>query len=679
MKKILSLVLTAMLLAAAWMVPAMADGDRFAFDRSVTSLFVGDTLTLSLERAGNAAQGNVSYKSSARQNASVDENGVVTGLKKGSTTITATLSNAGRTFEARINLEIKQRVEKVGLNGEKVALHDGAEADIAPLLKEATTLPVLVLPLGETLTAPIVSEPLTANNRRLTLTSSDESVLKVQGYNLTPMKAGECELRLASVQNPEVTASYHVLVVTPVRRVQVSADPATLWVGETAQANAAILPEDATIKQVTWRSSNEKVATVDDNGVITGIGRGVAEINGKAADGSGRNANVSVRVKQQPTGITLSTDALPVNMAQYQTLRATILPQNADSKNVTWESDNENVAKVNASGRVTPVSVGTCTITCRSADFSAVAATCQVTVNQLVEKVAFAAKNVNVNVGSTCILFLEISPINATNTAVTFRSTNEKVATVDANGTVYGLKRGECSIVATAADGSGRRGSVKVKVIQPVTGVHMYNDTIRVGVRESTTARAVMEPENANNTNMTWQSADTTIATVKGSKNRPTVTGKRWGETTITGVTEDGGYTTTATVKVGNYDKALSITDLYLQNNKIKINVRNDSNMNITRFKFTIECFDVYDAPLAVTESGSNVINGTYRLTLSEGDTTQHGRFGFGDYVQPEAEIGRVVMKITSYRTDEGYSRNIKESKRPTVEYKNASWVGPVK
>ena len=676
MKKALPLLLMTLLAALCLMGAAQAEGDRFAFDRTVTTLFEGDTLATVLERAGNAAEGEVTYVSSAKKNATVDENGVVTGLNKGMTTITATLQAGGRSFRTTITLTILRRVEQVALNGEQVALHQPQDEEVAALLSAPTEQPVLVLPLGRTLTAPVIVEPATADDRRLILTTSDESVLKVQGYNLTPMAAGECDLTLQSRQNPEITATYRVLVVTPVRSVKVTADETNLWIGGSAQLTATCAPEDATITAVTWLSRNEKVATVDANGVVTAVGKGTASITATATDGSGRNSSITIRVRQQPTEITLNNSTLTVNMGAAATLRATVGPSNADERQATWESSNEAVATVNAYGRVMPVAVGECTITCRAAAFPEVAAACQVTVEQLVTKVSFTAKEVNCNVEGTCLLFWEIAPVTATNKAVTFKSSNEKVATVDADGTVHGVKRGSCTITATAADGSGRRGTVKVNVLQPVLGVHMYSDTLLVGVKESVRARAVLEPENASSTAMTWTSADTAIATVKGTSNKPTVTGVQWGETTITGVTEDGGYVTSTTVKVGNYDKALRITDLYLSDNKIKISVLNESNMNVTRFYFIVECYDLYGEPLAVSATGSNCFDGSYSLTLTEGETTQHGRFGFSDYVQPEQLIGRVVMRITGYRTDEGYSRTIREDRQPTAEYVSPAWIG---
>ena len=273
-------------------------------------------------------------------------------------------------------------------------------------------------------------------------------------------------------------------------------------------------------------------------------------------------------------------------------------------------------------------------------------------------------------------MYWEISPANATVTDVSFSTNKESIATVSAGGLITAHKRGECYITVAAEDGSGKKARILVNVLQPVEGVHMKNDTLSVGVDESITATAELEPSDASNNRMTWHSADEHIATVKGSRNRPTITGQHWGTTTITGVTEDGGFTTTATVKVGNYDKALKITDLYLQNNLIKIVVNNESNMNITRFYYTIECYNWQDEPIACNVNGSHTFSGTYRYTLGEGENTEHGKFTFEDFVQPEEEIARVTMRITGYRTDEGYSRTIREDRQVQVEFTTTKYVG---
>ncbi len=688
MKKRLAIILTLILCCLA--LPALAD-NVCKFDRSVTTLFEGDTLQTKLILEGEPATGTVTYTSGAPHNGVVDENGLVTGVSKGYTTITATVKTEKRTFKATIQLNVLRKVQSVNVKEEKLNLLPSTDPLIAPLLS-STNQPasgdglitpaapaeekILVLRLGSNQSIQASCQPTDANDRNFTLTSSDASIVRVNSNTLQPKSAGECVITVASKQNPEVFVTYRTLVVQPVTRVQLTAPAKSTFVGKTLQLTATYSPENASIKAANWTSSNTKVATVDENGLVTGVSKGTATIKATAKDGSGRNASFSVTVQQQPESITLKETDLVINMGSYKTLQATVLPNNTNNKKVVWSSSNESVAKVNSSGRVTPVGVGSCTITCQSADFPEVSATATVNIHQLVTKIQFAEKEVSFDVHTSLQVFWEVSPQNATNPGVTFSTNKESIATVDANGLITGHKRGECYITAKAVDGSGKNARIKVNVLQPVEGVHMKNDTLNVGVDESITGTAVLEPSDASNTNMTWVSADTTIATVKGTKLRPTITGRRWGTTTITGTTEDGGYTTSATVKVGNYDKAVKITDLYLSDNKIKIVVRNESNMNITRFYYTIRCYDWQDEPIVCHENGGTSFDGSYRYTLYEGDSTTHGRFHFGDFVQPETSIARVTMQITGYSTDEGYFRDINENKQVVFEYKTSEFVG---
>ena len=676
-RSILILLLTLAMLCLA--LPAQAEDNKCAFDKAVTTLFEGDTLRPSLLLAGEPATGTVSYASSATKVATVDDSGLVTGLSKGNVTITATVKTEKRTYKATIALKVLRKVESISVTENKLTVFQSTDSEVAhlfPAEEGAEPVRVLVLRLGANQTLQAVCEPTDASNRKFTVTTSDSSVVKVTGSTLKPQKAGQCDVTVASELNPEVSVTYRVLVAQPVTRLKLSAPEKTAYVGGTLALSADFTPANATIQALTWTSANERVATVDENGVVTGIDKGTATIRATAKDGSGKYATFSVQVLQQPQSVTLNESSIVVNVGSYKTLRASVLPEKTNNKKVVWSSSDTSVATVNQSGRVTPVAPGHCTITAACQDFPQIAASAAVEVRQPVTRIAFTQKEVNVNVGSTLQVYWEISPANATVTDVSFSTNKENIATVDAAGLITAHKRGECYITVAAADGSGKKARILVNVLQPVEGVHMKNDTLSVGVDESITATAELEPSDASNNRMTWHSADEHIATVKGSRNRPTITGHHWGTTTITGETEDGGFTTTATVKVGNYDKALKITDLYLQNNLIKIVVNNESNMNITRFYYTIECYNWQDEPIVCNENGGNSFNGSYRYTLCEGENTEHGKFTFEDFVQPEEEIARVVMRITGYRTDEGYSRDIREDRQVLVEFTTTKYVG---
>ena len=152
--------------------------------------------------------------------------------------------------------------------------------------------------------------------------------------------------------------------------------------GSTTQLTAMLTPEGA-FGSVTWTSSDENVATVDANGVVTGVAGGTCTITA-IVGGSLKTATCSIKVVQMVTSITLSQTSAVLELDDFVRLTATVLPENAANKNVVWSSNNENVAMVR-SGRIDAYGYGSAIITCEAADGSGVKATCVVNIIEYVD------------------------------------------------------------------------------------------------------------------------------------------------------------------------------------------------------------------------------------------------------------------------------------------------------
>jgi uncharacterized repeat protein (TIGR01451 family) len=151
-----------------------------------------------------------------------------------------------------------------------------------------------------------------------------------------------------------------------------------LTVGETQQLTATTTP--AAIG-ATWTSSDNSIATVDNTGNVTGISAGQATITATTADGSNLSASCTVNVGNQTiptTGITLNKTTDSMVVGQTDNLIATVTPDNAVNKNVTWSSSDPSIATVDSNGKVTAIKEGTVTMTATTAD--GLTATCAVTV-----------------------------------------------------------------------------------------------------------------------------------------------------------------------------------------------------------------------------------------------------------------------------------------------------------
>ena len=256
--------------------------------------------------------------------------------------------------------------------------------------------------------------------------------------------------------------------------------------GATAQLTATITPSDALNPNLQWSSSDESVATVSQVGFVTAVAGGSCTITCAAIDGSGVTATCEVTVTQLVTSITLSHSTLTLPVDGFQRLTATVLPENAVNKTVTWSSSDEDVAEVTRTGGVSAVSPGTCTITCAATDGSGVTATCSVIVANLVTDITITPNELSLDVGETSTLTTTILPTNATITAVTWSSSNESVATVDANGLVTAIAVGTSTITCAATDGSGVVATCAVTVRLDNSGSIDGHDYIDLGLPSGT-------------------------------------------------------------------------------------------------------------------------------------------------------------------------------------------------
>ena len=200
------------------------------------------------------------------------------------------------------------------------------------------------------------------------LTLDDGASLNTGDYTLT-------------VDGGTLTGNVTGKVTYKVTGVSLSNDSLTLDVGDEENLTAAITPDNATNKNVTWSSDTPSVASVN-NGVVTAVGAGTAQITATAADGSGKSATCTVTVNAAATvhvtGVSLDKTSLELTEDETARLTATVKPDDATNKDVTWSSDNESVATV-SNGTVTAMGEGTATITVTTEDGNKTAS-CTVTV-----------------------------------------------------------------------------------------------------------------------------------------------------------------------------------------------------------------------------------------------------------------------------------------------------------
>lgn len=226
-------------------------------------------------------------------------------------------------------------------------------------------------------------------------------------------------------------------------------------------------------------------------------------------------------------------------------LRAIVLPEDADNKNVRWESSNEKVATVE-NGIVTCKGYGTAEISATTEDggFTAV---CKVTAERkeiLPTSITLDKADVTMNVGETTKLKADVWPTDADNKSVLWNSDNENIAKVSSDGVVTAVKAGKTKVYATT-QANNLKAECEITVLQPVTGIEMDKASISFTyIGETVQLTAKLLPEDASNQNVTWESSDTKVAIV--SKGKVVCTG--FGTAVISAVSADGGFMATCII-----------------------------------------------------------------------------------------------------------------------------------
>ena len=430
----------------------------------------------------DATDKSVTWSSSNANIATVDQSGKVTAVKEGHATITAKAGD----MKATCSVTVKKKfiaVTSITLNKTELSLNKGH---------------------SETLKATV--KPDNATDKSVTWSSTNTTVATVDSNGKVTAVAGGNTTITAKAGNQ--VAKCALTVTVPVESVSLDKESITLEEDSSTTLVATVKPDDATDKSVVWNSSNTSIATVDQSGKVMAVKEGSATITAKAGD---KKATCSVTVKKKfiaVNSITLNKTELSLNKGHSETLKATVKPDNATDKSVTWSSTNSAVATVDSNGKVTAVAGGNATITAKAGDQQA---TCAVTVSVPLESISLNKNELALNKGQSETLTATIKPDDATDKTVTWFSSNTGVATVDSNGKVTAIGGGNATITAKAGD---KQATCSVTVTVPVESITLNKTSLSLIIGESSTINATVNPNDATDKTLTWSSSQTSVATV---------------------------------------------------------------------------------------------------------------------------------------------------------------------
>lgn len=528
----------------------------------------------------------VTWESSNKEVATVDENGNVTAHKIGKATITVTSSVAGiKSAKCEINVTSKLQsiyfdeeqenieinkgnevtlkvnylpedttdgktvkwessdstIAKVDNNGKITALKPGVVTIIANCNGKIATATINVKsPLtgieivgGDRELLPGQKENLSVSYKPEDTTDSKTISWKVDNSNIVSIDAkgtitaNKPGTAIVTAKCGEFTSEIKVTVPEiHTEKIAFENEKVTLTKNESMNAKILYYPDNTTDdRTVTWSSEDETVATVDNNGKITAIGGGTTRIKAQVGE---KEAYCEVNVVIPLTGIKLNAETLQINKGNSSNLEVIYNEEDTtDDKTVTWTSLNETVATVDENGKVTAVGVGTAIIKAQVGNY---VVTC--TVNVKVPLIGISIKSdISLLKNQSQILTVTYIPEDTIDDrTVTWSSEDETVATVDKDGKVTGLKEGKTTIIAKVGKFEAKC-NVEVKEIK-LEGIAINNkiDTLLKG--QEAQLDVIYTPENTTDDKVvTWTSSDESVAIVDENGK---VTALKEGKTTIT-------------------------------------------------------------------------------------------------------------------------------------------------
>lgn len=343
----------------------------------------------------------------------------------------------------------------------------------------------------------------------------------------------------------------------PVTGISINKPTGCMYVGDKFKLNVVVLPENALNKKYTLRSLDEKVATIDEDGIITLNSYGKAKIQATTEDG-GFTDVCEFDVYEHTTGVKLSAESARIKKDDKFSLTAVILPEGKNDGMLRWSSDDEDIASVDEDGVILGKSKGEAVITVTTVD-GGYTATCKVQVYQPVTELRMDTKAITVKTGENQQLTATILPYDADNKNIIWSSDDSSIADVNSKGVVSGIKAGQVLIRATSEDENISDFCV-VTVNQPVTGVTLNKTEISFGkIGDTEELVATVLPADATNKELNWSSSDQSVAIVSNGQ----VLCAGYGTAIVYVTTVDGGHMASCivTAKDGSTDISEIITN----------------------------------------------------------------------------------------------------------------------
>lgn len=413
--------------------------------------------------------------------------------------------------------------------------------------------------MGESETLKVIYEPSNLSAPSYTWESSNEDIATIANGKVAAISVGEAIIKVTATQLG-LTASCKIKV-NPVEAetIVLNATNQELKIGEEFQLIAIIEPENTTDKSIVWKSNDNKIATVTEEGLVKAVGVGKAIVTVTSGD-----VSVTCNIEVEPiqvTGISLSHQDIEIEITDEFQLQTTISPKDATNKKIIWISSDEKIAKVSENGLIIGVDEGKAIITAKSVDGDH---TAQVNVTVNLKGIKLTQNNILLAFpNGTEVIHVLYTHNDEAYLQAKWTSDNPEIAAVTGHGSgtnsalIEAKSEGETIITAISADGlKTATCMVNVKKIK-VQQIVLNHSSISLLPGETNRLSALVYPENAYNKELNWSSSNSTIASIT---QEGLLQANQVGTAIIAVRSQDGGSTATCTVNVNDITSFITLS-----------------------------------------------------------------------------------------------------------------------
>jgi len=327
-----------------------------------------------------------------------------------------------------------------------------------------------------------------------------------------------------------VTYTFHII-----DEISLNTTTLNMYTGTTYQLIANLT--DRT-QPVIWKSSDEKLATVDENGLVEAkkaTGNKPVQITAsQIIDGVEKSVVCNIYIQAAVTSVKITPDNVVLNIDEYETLKASVSPSGLVGTTLHWLSSDPSIFTIIETTDLTVTiqgkSGGTAVLTALNAE-NIVVGYCKVTVNQAAQGIKLSQTAVTIALShKTYQLYATLTPANTTNTKIIWDSQNKGVVTVDQNGLVTLKKAGTATVSAQSADNPLLIAYCTFTVQDVVSSLELDYHDIEMYTGETRRLSYVLSPALIDNPKVIWTSFDTSVASVDATG---MVTAKGPGKTQI--------------------------------------------------------------------------------------------------------------------------------------------------